>query len=107
VDGEYLANEKSESQGALMAAWDIQEVEKGKRPTLLETQKANELIKAINTLGNITLNRTLSTNEVQYLADGIIISVSKVPDGFFEKEVEICEGGEVKTYVMLVRGPIE
>ena len=86
----------------------IAEVQKGKRPTLLETDKANELIRAINALGQIEI-ATSQTGEatVEYMGDSIKITVPAMPAGYFEKEIQICEGGAVKTYAMLVRGPIE
>ena len=105
MDGEHLANEKHNSQGPLMA-WDIQKVQKGKRPTLLEAEKANEIIQALNVLGNIQIILGDKT-EALYLPDGITLSVGVAPKGFFEKEIEICEGGAVKTYKMLVKGPID
>ena len=86
----------------------IEEVQKGKRPTLLETDKANELIRAINALGQIEI-ATSQTGEatVEYMGDSIKITVPGMPAGYFEKEIQVCEDTEVKTYAMLVRGPIE
>jgi hypothetical protein len=92
-----------------MPGWNIAEVKKGERPTLLEADKANEIIKALNALGNMTVKRTDRnfTNRVVYLDDEVMIGVSSVPPGYDEKEIEICEDGEIKTYVILVKGPID
>ena len=85
----------------------IAEVQKGQRPSLLETDKANELIKAINALGQIEI-ATSQTGEatVEYMGDSIKITVPGMPAGYFEKEIQICEDDAVKTYALLVRGPI-
>tara|TARA_R110000824_G_scaffold95520_1_gene229651 strand:- start:1221 stop:1487 length:267 start_codon:yes stop_codon:yes gene_type:complete len=84
---------------------EIELVRKGYSPTLLHTEKANELIRAVNALLNLSVISG-DSNQVINSGDQIVISINKNPPGFFEKEIEICESGVVKTYVMLVRGPI-
>ena len=54
----------------------IKEVRVGETPTLLEAEKANELIKRINSLLNITIVTTNSeTGQVIYGEDGVVIEV--------------------------------
>lgn len=86
--------------------WRIKLLEKGKRPTLLETEKANEIIEALNALGNINIKLSDKT-AISYYPGGVLIQIGVVPQGFFEKEIQICEDDEVKTYTMLVKGPID
>ena len=51
---------------------DIEELVKGERPTLLEAVKGNEVIDALNVLGNMTIERG-TEEEVQYSEDGVKI----------------------------------
>ena len=51
---------------------DIEALEKGKRPTLLEAEKGNELIDALNALRNITISSG-SVDEVKYADDEVSI----------------------------------
>ena len=51
---------------------EIEELVKGERPTLLEAVKGNEVIDALNVLGNMTIERG-TEDEVQYSDDGVKI----------------------------------
>ena len=56
-----------------MSDWpdgEIEELVKGERPTLIEAEKGNELIDALNILGKITIEKG-TDDEVQYSADGV------------------------------------
>tara|TARA_R100001163_G_C5039430_1_gene177889 strand:- start:709 stop:1089 length:381 start_codon:yes stop_codon:yes gene_type:complete len=72
-----------------MSEWpdgEIVELVKGERPTLLEAEKGNEVIDALNVLGNITIEKG-TDDEVQYSADGVKIiygiGISTDQDGTF------------------------
>jgi hypothetical protein len=83
-------------------AWNFQELEKGQRPTFLEADFANEIIKALNALGNITLEKG-AADEVLVSDDGVKIIYKFPPDGWEEKEIEICEDGVAVSHTFLVR----
>tara|TARA_R110000824_G_scaffold180061_5_gene360457 strand:+ start:374 stop:655 length:282 start_codon:yes stop_codon:yes gene_type:complete len=82
--------------------WQISKLEKGQRPTLLETDLGNQVIDAINALGNLTIEGG-QENAVQYSSNGIKILYKFPPDGWELKEIEICEAGESVTHQFLVR----
>jgi len=52
---------------------DIVDLIKGERPTLLEAEKGNELIKALNALRNITISRS-QEDGVTYSDDEVAIT---------------------------------
>jgi len=56
---------------------EIPLVVKGQRPTLLETDKANELIKAINALQNISIVHG-DRDQVIFTGDQVAISYGRV-----------------------------
>jgi len=60
-----------------MSGPKIDEVQKDGRPTLLEADKANELIKALNALNNMTVV-VGDTNEVIYGSSSIIIQIKRI-----------------------------
>jgi len=62
-----------------MPAPKIPEVNKGQAPTLLETEKANKVIKALNVLGNITINANSEQPSVEYTDTGVKLNIPK-PD---------------------------
>tara|TARA_Y100000593_G_scaffold21594_1_gene43287 strand:- start:315 stop:578 length:264 start_codon:yes stop_codon:yes gene_type:complete len=80
----------------------IKRVVKGETPTLLETEKANELIDRLNALGAIEI-RQGTKNEVIYAGDRVVMTYKFPPDGWEVKEVTLCEDGEEKTYTFLVQ----
>ena len=61
-------------------AWNIELVVKGERPTLLETDKANEVIKALQALSNISIKKG-SRDEVVYSDDEITITYGTSREG--------------------------
>tara|TARA_R110002110_G_scaffold213038_1_gene426078 strand:+ start:39 stop:308 length:270 start_codon:yes stop_codon:yes gene_type:complete len=88
-----------------MSEWpdgEIEELVKGERPTLIEAEKGNELIDALNVLGKITIEKG-TDDEVQYSADGVRIIYKYPPDGWEEKVIEICEDGSAIEYTFLVK----
>ena len=68
---------------------DIPALVKGERPTLLEAETGNEVVTAINTLGNISITRGYGNGdgEVIYDSDGVTIVVEDstlfAPNGEF------------------------
>ena len=75
---------------------------KGERPTLLEAELGNEVIDAVNVLGNITIEKG-TKDEVQYSASGIKVIYKFPPDGWEEKTITICEDGSSVDYTFLVK----
>ena len=82
--------------------WNIPKLKKGERPTLLETDLGNQVIDALNALANVTIEGG-QDNQVHYSSTGIAIVYKFPPDGWELKDIEICEGGETKTYTFLVK----
>ena len=70
--------------------WTIKKLEKGKRPTLLETDKGNELIKALEALSNITISKG-ARDDVVYGDDEIAITYGTDLGGHTE-EIFISTG---------------
>jgi hypothetical protein len=60
--------------------WNINLVVEGERPTLLHTDKANEVIKALQALSNISIKKG-SRDEVVYSDDEITITYGTSRDG--------------------------
>ena len=83
----------------------IARVVKGETPTLLETEKANELIDRLNALGAIEI-RQGTKNEVIYAGDRVVMTYKFPPDGWTFKNVVVCEEGEEKTYTFLVQSSL-
>lgn len=75
----------------------IKEVEKGQTPTLLEADKANELIKAINMLMNVKIVEG-TTSGVFFSHDSLIL---QIPTKKEEQELTYCTTDEEtgQTYV--------
>jgi len=80
----------------------IPELVKGERPTLLEAELGNEVIDAVNVLGNITIEKG-AEDEVQYSATGVKVIYKFPPDGWVEKTITICEDGSSVDYTFLVK----
>jgi|TARA_R110000824_G_scaffold131365_9_gene293398 outer membrane protein assembly factor BamB len=53
----------------------IDSVEKGYRPTLLEADFANQIIRALNILGNIQIDQTIPGGTVTYDDEKVLISI--------------------------------
>lgn len=68
---------------------DIEDLVKGERPTLLEAEKGNELIKALNALRNITIASGYA-DEVVYSDDEVAI-VYKGREGVTKLGFEVMD----------------
>ena len=97
--GERLATPERSRLGVVNK---IARVVKGERPTLLEAEKANELIDRLNALGAIEF-RHGTRNEVIYAGDKIVITSKFPPDGWETKEITICEDGSAVVYTFLIK----
>ena len=60
--------------------WKIGKLEKGKTPTLLQAKKGNELIKALNALGNLRIEKG-AKDEVLYGDDQVVITYGSTARG--------------------------
>lgn len=60
--------------------WKIDKLVLGERPTLIEADKGNELIAALNKLSNITIQGG-QNDAVEYTADGVVITWGKFLTG--------------------------
>tara|TARA_R100000808_G_scaffold24527_1_gene56714 strand:+ start:3712 stop:4080 length:369 start_codon:yes stop_codon:yes gene_type:complete len=83
--------------------WSIARLVKGGRPTLLETDKGNEVIDALNKLGKISFQAG-TDDAVFYNADGIAITWAKFPTGkSFSGTAKFIDAEDVtKRYVLTV-----
>jgi len=81
---------------------DITELVKGARPTLIEAEKGNEVIKPLNVLRNITIEKG-TDDEILYSEDGVKIVYKFPPDGWVEKTITICEDGSSVDYTFLIK----
>lgn len=74
----------------------IEEVQKGETPTLLEADKANELIKAINALTSMEIVRGANSDYLEVSETNSILNLQDFPEG--------SSGGEITgdTYEMYV-----
>lgn len=59
----------------------IEEVQKGETPTLLEAEKANELIKAINALTNMEIVRGGTLDTLIVSETNSILNLQDFPEG--------------------------
>ena len=60
--------------------WKIGKLEKGKKPTLLQAKKGNELIKALNALSNLRIEKG-ARDEVIYGDEEVIITYGSTARG--------------------------
>ena len=86
-------------------SWFFEPLEVGERPTFLEAEFANEVLKALNALGNITLEKG-ERDEVLVSEDGVKIVYKFPPTGWEEKAVNICEDGVSVEYTFLVKSSV-
>ena len=82
--------------------WDISKLVKGEVPTLIEAAKGNELIDALNKLGNITIDAG-DQDVVTYNADGIAITYNKFGVGQYSGTIKVLDAADLtKRYVVTV-----
>lgn len=82
--------------------WNFDPLEVGNTPTFLQADFANEVLAALNTLGNITLEKG-DADEILYSDDGVKIIYQFPPTGWEEKTITICEDGSSVDYTFLVK----
>ena len=82
--------------------WSFDTLEVGERPTLLEAELANQVLAALNALGNITIEKG-DVDEVLYSDEGLKIIYSSLVPGYEEKIITICEDGVAVDYTFLVK----
>jgi hypothetical protein len=88
-------------------AWNddlIPEAVVGERPTLIEADYANKLIRAINILGNIQIDQTIPGGKVVYGDDGITLTWEDLRDKYnFNGSIELIDATNVaKKWVVTV-----
>lgn len=70
--------------------WDIEQLVKGEVPTLIQAEKGNELIDALNKLGNITINAG-DQDLVEYNANGIALTYNRFGLGEFSGTIRVLD----------------
>lgn len=83
----------------------IERLVTGETPTLLETDKGNELIDRLNAMGTISIEQG-TKDEVIYGEDSVKIRYKFPPNGWEMKDVVLCEDGEEVTRTFLVRSAL-
>lgn len=78
---------------------------KGQTPTMLDAHVAKKVKKHIESMRMCSVYETDSVPRFEFTDNDATLYVRRIPDGYFEKEIEICENGVNTTYVMLVRSP--
>lgn len=89
----------------------IRKVQKGKTPTLLEANKANELIDAINAIKNMEVVREGNIDKFEASNTNSILTLSEFPqgggsgsiDGYDEVASYVCVNGEAELRYILVK----
>lgn len=82
--------------------WDIQKLVKGEVPTLIQADKGNELIDALNKLGNITIDAG-DQDLVTYNANGIAITYNKFGVGEYSGTIKVLDAADLtQRYVVTI-----
>lgn len=90
----------------------IRKVQKGKTPTLLEANKANELIDAINAIHNMEVVREGNIDKFEASNTNSILTLSEFPqggggggnlDGYEEVDSYVCINGVAELRSILVK----
>lgn len=82
--------------------WDISKLVKGEVPTLIQADKGNELIDALNKLGNITIDAG-DQDLVEYNANGIAITYNRFGAGEYSGTIKLLDAEDLtKRYVVTV-----
>lgn len=86
-------------------------LQKNMTPSLLDTEKGNELIKAINALNKITITRGGNTDSIEYSDNNVLLNLQEMTeggtggnlDGYEEHNVLFCVNGSAQTKTILVK----
>lgn len=82
--------------------WDIQKLTVGERPTFLEADFGNEVIDALNKLGNVSIVAG-DRDAVEYNAAGVVITYAKFQGGAFSGTFKVFDAEDVtKRHVVTV-----
>ena len=94
----------------------IKRLEKGQTPSLLDTDKGNEVIDSVNALQKIRIQRNGTRDFVSYSDNDILITLKDFPEadstesgqttdfsGFSEMNVYFCVNGSVQLKTILVK----
>ena len=82
--------------------WDIAKLVKGTVPTLIQAEKGNELIDALNKLGNITIDAG-DQDLVAYNANGIAITYNKFGVGQYSGTIKVLDADDpTERYVVTI-----
>jgi hypothetical protein len=82
--------------------WDIQKLVKGEVPTLIQAEKGNELIDALNKLGNMTISAG-DQDLVEYNANGIAITYNKFGVGEYSGTIKVLNAEDIsQMYVVTI-----
>jgi hypothetical protein len=82
--------------------WDIKKLVKGEVPTLIQAEKGNELIDALNKLGKMTIEAG-DQDLVEYNANGIAITYNKFGVGEFSGTIKLLDAEDIsQMYVVTI-----
>lgn len=78
---------------------------KGETPTMLDAHVAKKVKRHIEMMRDCIVYETDAVPHFEFTDTSAALYVRRIPEGYFEKEIELCEDGVNVTYVMLVRSP--
>ena len=85
----------------------IQELVKGQTPSLVDTDKGNELIRVINSLQKIEVQRNGEKDFIQYSENNVLLNLQEMPEGgdFSANEIEmwVCHNGIAERRIFYVK----
>jgi len=82
--------------------WDISKLVKGEAPTLIQAEKGNELIDALNKLGNMTIEAG-DQDLVEYNSNGIAITYNKFGVGEYSGTIKVLDITDIsQRYVVTI-----
>ena len=95
MDGRYLADGKSKSKSSMSYPDDsIERLLKGYRPTLLETNKGNELIDALNSLRVMTIESG-DDDKVELSTDGVKIIYKGTDSDVTDQTIKLIDANDI------------
>lgn len=74
---------------------------------MLDADVAKKVKRHIEAMRECIVYETDSVPYFEFTENSASLYVRRIPEGYFEKEITICENGVNVTYIMLVRSPDE
>ena len=89
---------------------EIERLVQGETPSLLDAEKGNEVIDAINPLQKIEIQRKGTSDFVSYSDNNVLINLQEMPEegggdltGFSEHQIYVCINGNASLRTILIK----